>query len=229
MELADFYNLHRGQTCLIVGLGPNLHLTPPARFDYPSFGVNTIYKQDDFRPMYYIGVDERLRLEDGAAVIHKYADVPKFFPSPDWDGMAGSNIYRFRHEQRGDLFIGGQSPADLKALTKWGITYRRIMDCVFQVAYWMGFTTMLMIGVQQKPGTRRELFWGHDAGEPESDWRFEDAGYLECRRALSSARILNISEDTYVSEDVLPRDDWRKWANVTLTPAPQYTEQTVTL
>jgi hypothetical protein len=212
MELADFHQKHAGQTCLIVGVGPNLHLTPPPLFDYPSFGVNTIYKQDDWRPTYYVGVDERLMLEDGAAVIAKYADIPKFFPAPDWDRMQGENIYRFRHEHRGDLFVGGQSPADLKSLTTWGITYRRIMDCVFQVAYWMGFSTMLMIGVQQKPGTRKELFWGTDAGEPENDWRFEELGYIECRRALSAARILNISEDTYVPDDVLPRGDWRKYA-----------------
>jgi len=24
---------------------------------------------------------------------------------------------------------------------------------------------------------------------------------------------LNISEDTYVPEDVIPRDDWKKWTN----------------
>jgi hypothetical protein len=214
MRLEDFHGYHKDETCLIVGVGPNLHLTPPPLFDLPSFGVNTIYKKDvwNWRPTYYIGVDERLRLEDGAAVIAKYADIPKFFPAPDWDRMTGSNIYRFRHEHRGDLFVGGQSPDKLEALTKWGITYRRIMDCVFQVAYWMGFTTMLMIGVQQKPGTRKELFWGTDAGEPENDWRFEEMGYVECRRALSGARILNISEDTYVPEEIIPRGDWRQYA-----------------
>lgn len=209
--MKEFYQKHAGQTCLIVGLGPNLNLTPPEWFDYPSFGINTIYKQDAFRPTYYIGVDERLRVEDGAAVIAKYADIPKFFPSPDWDMMQGENIYRFKHEQRGNLFVGGQPPHDLRALTQWGITYRRIMDAVFQVACWMGFKTMLMIGVQHKPGTRSQMFWGEDKGEPESTFNYEELGYLECRRALG-VNILNISEDTYVPENVLPRADWRKYA-----------------
>jgi hypothetical protein len=143
--------------------------------------------------------------------VQRYPDVPKFFPSPDWDDLQGENIYRFRHEHRGDLFVGGQSPADIKALTQWGITYRRIMEAVFQIAYWMGFRTMLMIGVQHKPDTRQELFWGTDEGEPERDFLWEELGYIECRRALSGARILNISEDTYVTEDVLPRGDYRNW------------------
>jgi hypothetical protein len=211
VNLADFHNKHAGQTCLIVGLGPNLHLTPPAWFNYPSFGVNTMYRYEGWNPTYFVGVDERLKLEDGAAIVQRYPDVPKFFPSPDWDDLQGENIYRFRHEHRGDLFVGGQSPADIKALTQWGITYRRIMEAVFQIAYWMGFRTMLMIGVQHKPDTRRELFWGTDEGEPEQDFIWEELGYIECRRALSGARILNISEDTYVTEDVLPRGDYRNW------------------
>jgi hypothetical protein len=211
VELKDFHNKHAGQTCLIVGLGPNLHLTPPAWFNYPSFGINTMYRYEGWNPTYFVGVDERLKLEDGAAIVQRYPDVPKFFPSPDWDDLQGENIYRFRHEHRGDLFVGGQSPADIKALTQWGITYRRIMEAVFQIAYWMGFRTMLMIGVQHKPDTRQELFWGKDEGEPERDFLWEELGYIECRRALSGARILNISEDTYVTEDVLPRGDYRNW------------------
>lgn len=213
-SIERFHNLHKGGTCLIVGLGPNLHLTPPGLFNYPSFGINTIYKQDDWKPTYYIGVDERLRLEDGAAVIEKYADIPKFFPTPDWDVMKGENIYRFVHAQRGDLFVGGQNPRDIKTLTTWGITYRRIMDAVFQVAAWMGFSTLLMIGVQHKPGERHKMFWGEDHGEPETDFRFEELGYQECLRSIPNIRILNISVDTYVHEDVLPRDDWHKYATI---------------
>ena len=45
MDIDEFYNLHKGETCLIVGVGKNLELTPPEWFDYPSFGVNTIYKR----------------------------------------------------------------------------------------------------------------------------------------------------------------------------------------
>jgi hypothetical protein len=223
MQLADFHNKHKGQTCLIVGVGPNLHLTPPQWFDYPSFGVNTIYKSallglfDGWKPTYYVGVDERLRLEDGAAICEAYPDVPKFFPRPDWDELQGENIYRFKHEQRADFIVGGQLPSDRHALTQHGITYRRIMDAVFQIAWHMGFTTMLMIGVQHKPtdDLRHDdtaHFWGDDTkavkNQPNTWWF---AGY-QFFSNIQGLRVLNISEDTHVPEWILPRDDWRRWA-----------------
>ena len=73
MELSEFYNLHLGQTCLLVGLGPNLHLTPPEHFDYPSISLNTMYKygekySSDWMPTYFAGVDERLEREDGEEI-----------------------------------------------------------------------------------------------------------------------------------------------------------------
>lgn len=218
MNIQDFHNLHKGETCLIVGVGPNLKLTPPEWFNYPSFGVNTIYHYEGWKPTYYVGVDERLRLEDGAAVVEKYKDVDKFFPRPDWDELQGEKIHRFLHRTGADLFIGGQSPRDKDALTRKGITYRRIMDTVFQIAWHMGFTTMLMIGVQHKPydeqDSDRMHFWGLDtkavANQPFTFW-FD--GYQECVRAMRDVKVLNISADTYVPEDVLPRGDWRDWKN----------------
>lgn len=215
MKINDFHNLHNGQTCLIVGVGPNLKLTPPTWFNYPSFGVNSIYKQTDWdwKPTYYVGVDERLRLEDGEAVVKAYPDIPKFFPRPDWDDLQGENIYRFLHRQGSSLYIGGQSSRLPEALTKNGITYRRIMDAVFQIAWWMGFTTMLMIGVSHKTGDRKNHFYGVDPNDPSDCFTFEELGYQECIRMMNGVTVLNISEDTHVPETTLPRDNWRNWKN----------------
>lgn len=209
MMLKDFHNYHLGQTCLIVGVGPNLALTPPECFDYPSFGVNTIYKYKDWKPTYFVGVDIELLKRDGENIIETYPDIPKFFPHPDFDSLQGENIHRFNHRTGAELFIGGQSPKDKDALTHKGITYRRIMDAVFQIAYHMGFTTMLMIGIEH--GERKGHFWGTAEYEPQEDFRFEELGYIECRRMMSNVKVLNISEDTHVPESVLPRGNWRKW------------------
>jgi len=218
MRIEDFYNLHKGETCIIAGVGPNLHLTPPQWFNYPSFSVNTIYKYEGWTPKYYVGVDERLRLEDGEALTTVYKNVTKFFPTPDWDELQGENIYRFKHTPRGDLTLAGQMPNSQKALTDYGITYRRVMDAVFQIAWHMGFTTMLMIGVQHKPydekDSDRAHFWGIDTkavpNQPNT-WWFD--GYSHFSRTMNGVRLLNISADTYVPDDVLKRDDWQKWKN----------------
>jgi hypothetical protein len=230
MDIADYYNFHRGQTCLIVGVGGNLHLTPPAWFNYPSFGVNTIYKYQGCKPTYFVGVDERLEREDGKAISDVYQDVIKFIPYPDRDSWQGENFLRFYH-RAGDVIAGGKLPNQPRALTDIGIGYRKIMDAVLQIAWYMGFTTMLMIGVQHKPDDQQAHFWGPDLKSiPEKTVDYWFSGYSEVRRAMGeSVRVLNISEDTYVPDEVLPRDDWRKWANkTTVTQAPFYGEVTVT-
>lgn len=213
MRLEDFYNLHRGQTCLIVGVGGNLQLTPPEAFDLPSFGVNTIYRYEGWKPTYFVGVDERLEREDGAAIAAKYADVPKFIPRPDRDSWQGENFYRFYHRP-GDLIVGGQLANHPKALTSHGIGYRKIMDAVLQIAWHMGFTTMLMIGIQHKITDQQAHFWGADVKSiPEKTLDYWFNGYAEVRAAMGNGvRVLNISEDTYVPQNILPRDYWRNWS-----------------
>jgi len=213
-----FYNKHKGETCLIIGVGPNLKLTPPEWFNCPSFGVNTLYKYPNYAPTYYVGVDERLRLEDGTQILERYPHVQKFFPTPEWDALQGENIYRFKHHAGGGLKVAGYSANDKDAL-KNGILYYRIMDAVFQIAWHMGFTTMLMIGVQHKPydaqDSDRQHFWGLDekavSNQP-FDWWFE--GYRHFVSVMNGVKVLNISPETYVPETIIPRDDWRKYAKV---------------
>lgn len=213
MQLSDFYNLHKGETCLIVGVGANLPLTPPTWFDYPSFGVNTIYKQTqwDWKPTYFVGVDDRLEREDGKAISEIYKDIPKFIPRPDRDSWQGENFYRFYHRP-GLMFVGGMTADHPQALTHRGIAYHKIMEVVFQIAWHMGFTTMLMIGVQHKPDAYREHFWGLDKESVEQDQQIWFDGYRDMRSAMGNKiKVLNISEDTYVPEEYLPRDDYRNW------------------
>lgn len=214
MQLSDFHNLHRGETCLLVGLGPNLHLTPPERFYYPSFGLNTIYKYEGWKPTYFAGVDERLQREDGAAICEKYRDIPKFIPSPDRDSWQGENFYRFHH-RAGDMILGGRSARDKNALTKDGIWYVNVMTAAMQIAWHMGFTTLLIIGMQHKPDELYKHFWGEDGkktdGQTAEHWLL---GYAGLVRAMQGVKVLNISEDTYVEETIIPRDDFRNWTTV---------------
>jgi hypothetical protein len=220
MELKDFYNKHKDQTCLLVGIGPNLTLTPPEWFNYPSFSVNTIFRYKGWKPTYYVGVDARLFRENGKEILDNFGDIPKFIPSPDQDAFEGENIYRFRHRQGGDLFIGGKLPNQKDSLTGFGITYYRVMDAVMQIAWHMGFTTMLIIGMQHKTPTPEEPqsdvnhFWGIDTIAVQHSMTHWFNGYQTVIRSMGEGvKVLNISADTYVPNDVITRDDWRNWKN----------------
>ena len=205
--MLEYRNTHAGETCLLVGNGGNLHLTPPAWFDYPAFGMNTIHKYTGWIPNFYTAVDNRVMREFGNEIAAKFTDVPKFIPAglKDWQG---DNFIIFNHLAK-DL-KDGWNPDTLKD----GITYHSCMHVAMQLAYWMGFTTLLMIGVEHKPEDGRRHFWGEDEGMPHklpmSDWF---TGYEVLVKGMKErgVKVLNISAETYAPAEILPRADWREY------------------
>lgn len=217
MELPYFHNLHTGQTALIVGNGDNLKLTPPEWFEYPSFGLNTCHLwRGGWKPTYYTAVDMRVPREFGEAIEKAFADVPKFIPAPQLDRWQGRNFVRFFH-QRGSLWKAnrdGLFPSGF--LTGGSVAYANVAHVAMQLALFMGFTRILMIGVHHKPGKAQQHFWGVDRGAnatPPIDTWFE--GYRILTEGLKGCgvEVLNISEDTYAPDDVLPRGNWRDWTS----------------
>lgn len=207
MDYLAFRNIHKGETALLVGNGTNLSLTPPFLFNYPAFGMNTIHKYEGWKPKYYTGVDNRLMREFGKDIAEKYKDIYKFVPSglKDWQG---EKFVIFNHLAK-DL-QDGWKPETLQD----GITYHNVMHVAMQLAYWMGFTTLLMIGVHHKPNSGQSHFWGMDTGMPNkvpmSDWV---NGYKTLVSGMKErgVTVLNISERTYLAEDVIPRGKWKEW------------------
>ena len=207
MDYLAFRNIHKGETALLVGNGTNLSLTPPFLFNYPAFGMNTIHKYEGWKPKYYTGVDNRLMREFGKDIAEKYKDIYKFIPSglKDWQG---EKFVIFNHLAK-DL-QDGWKPETLQD----GITYHNVMHVAMQLAYWMGFTTLLMIGVHHKPDNGQSHFWGKDTGMPNQvplrDWV---NGYKTLVTGMKErgVTVLNISERTYLAEDVIPRGKWKDW------------------
>lgn len=212
MDLQNFHNIHKGETCLLVGNGENLHKTPPAWFDYPAFGMNTIFRYAGWKPDYYVAVDQRIYRDFQADVEGRYGLIPKFFPTPHLDAWQTPNTYRFNHLAH-TLWDEKKawSITDLQS----GFAYHSVMHAAMQIAAYMGFTTLLMIGVEHKPGAGREHFWGTDERMPEAlpvnDWL---KGYAVLAEGMKRHKItvLNISEDTYVEDSIIPRADWRDYA-----------------
>lgn len=206
--MLEYRNIHAGEVCLLVGNGSNLHLTPPAWFDHPAFGMNTIFMYEGWMPNFYTAVDNRVMREFGTVIAEKYRAIPKFIPTGlrEWQG---ENFIIFNHLSA-DL-KDGWKPNTLQD----GITYHSCMHVAMQLAYWMGFTTLLMIGVKHEHAKGNEHFWGTDAGMPNlppvQDW-FNGYKVLVKGMAERGVRVLNISEETCVDEEILPRADWRAYA-----------------
>ncbi len=195
---------------LLVGNGENLHLAPPVWFDYPSIGMNTIHKYDGWAPTYYTTADNRVWREFGEEISKRFANVPKFIPTPNLDIWQGPNFYRWYHRP-------GEIKADRSrdALTN-GLAFQNIMHVALQLAYWMGAQTILTIGVHHQPENGKAHFWGRDEGIPNPaplDLWFQEYKKLSNSMQENGVTVLNISESTYVPGDILKRDDWRKYAN----------------
>lgn len=208
---SGFFNRHTGQTCVLVGNGRNLHKTPPAWFDYPSFGMNTIFYYEGWTPTYYVAVDAVINARYGEIVAEKYRHIPKFVPS-DVTRWQGENFIFFK-PCRTHVSIPGKPVNRRNALTE-GVGFTNSMTATMQIAIHMGFSTLLMIGVEQKPGELTPHFWGDDPQMPKSQtdehW---NRGYQEVIRSQPSIRVLNISQDTFVPDNILPRGNWQDWKN----------------
>jgi len=207
-DISRFHNKHKGETCLLVGNGPNLLKTPPEEFDYLSIGSNTIFWYAGWRPTYYVAVDSCI-MRDYWDDLCRYDDIPKFVPTPNLDKWSRPNFYRFYHRP-GPLWPRcGRTLWPSNLLDETGITFSNVMHVQMQLAHFMGFTTMLIIGMEHgKHG--RAHFWGwHDPMPDETPPEWLE-GYKILREGMG-ATMLNLSIDTCVPESIIPRDDWKKW------------------
>lgn len=207
MAIQDFYNLHSGKTCLIIGNGPGLADIPGWFLEmYPSFGTNEIYRRDGFTPTYYTAVDSKVIADHWREISEALPDVPKFIPSR-FDALEGEKcVYRFTHRP-GPIWHGNQVGRDM--LTRPGITYANVTHVALQIAFYMGFDLMLCVGLDNTGDG--EHFFGKGKGGNPAEW---DEGYKILRGAFlcdtKPRAIINVSTRTKVAN--LPQKDWSNYA-----------------
>lgn len=152
--LSEYQDIHHGRRCFIIGNGPSLKKTDLSRLrgEY-TFGLNRIYlmfPELGFTTTYYLSVNS-LVIEQCASEI-RALPIPKFLswrshglidPTPD---MA------FLHT----TYTGPKFAIDVRGRLWEGATVTYV---AMQLAYYMGFETVILIGVdhsfttQGKPNT----------------------------------------------------------------------------
>jgi hypothetical protein len=143
--------------------------------------------------------------EFGEVVNEKYRHVPKFLPTPKLDEWKGENIYRFQ-QSIGPMYShpSTQYPKDLV------ISFVCVMHAQMQLAGYMGFTTMLIVGMDHTIEEKAH-FWGVDEEMPGTpNVQLLEKGYKVLREGLEVA-MWNISTRTNLSEEIIPRKDWREF------------------
>jgi glycosyltransferase involved in cell wall biosynthesis len=140
-ELAQYKNKHRGQRCVIIGNGPSLNKMDLSFLKNEiTFGMNRIYllfDKWDFRPTYFISVNP-LVIEQSVEEI-KAITAPKFLALEGlpFIGTARENIFIQRRP-------GGAHFSDDPRNGYWWPT---VTYAAMQLAYFMGFSEVILIGV----------------------------------------------------------------------------------
>lgn len=122
--MSQYKDMHKGETCIIIGNGPSLHdVCNSFLKSYPTFGSNRIFLK--FVPTYYVCVNQ-LVLDQNKSIIDLLS-CDKFLK-----GVNLKSVYRRDFSFEPDKWI----------YEGYTVTY-----VCMQLAYWMGFTTVLLVGV----------------------------------------------------------------------------------
>ena len=143
-QLGRFHNIHRGERCFIIGNGPSLKkMDLSVLHDQYAFGLNRIYLLTDqigFLPPYYVCINE-LVLEQFSSEIQDYGR-PKFL---NWNRRTlFDNADQDTHFVKIRLALRDDFHKDIRRPISSGGT---VTYAAMQIAYFMGFQTVILIGV----------------------------------------------------------------------------------
>lgn len=137
--IQDFRDTRKGDVCVVIGNGPSLDETPLVELHkkYLTFGANKIYGRE-FMPIFWTCVDQVMLtdcipwvMEHSGFISEKF--VPRDVPLP------GS------HQLNISIESGFSKDAAEKVVLGGTVTYVNL-----QLAWYMGFSTVLLVGVDHK-------------------------------------------------------------------------------
>ena len=147
-RLASFHNRHKGERCFLLANGPSLVKSDLAKLEGEiTFGVNGLFllqEQYPFLPTYYV-VEDTLVAEDRKQEIAALKGPTKFFGNyldyclDDAEDIIWTNVM-FRYDEYPD-FPNFSTHA---GRCMW--TGGTVMYLCLQLAYYMGFTDVYLIG-----------------------------------------------------------------------------------
>jgi hypothetical protein len=142
--LQKFKNIHMNERCFIIGNGPSLRsMNLNLIHNEYAFGLNRIYLLFDkyiFRPTYFVSINNLVLQQFSSEIIA--LDMPKFI---DWNMR---KYYPDNHETINFLKLGlGLKDKFAKDITSQISSGGTVTYVAMQLAYWMGFKEVILIGV----------------------------------------------------------------------------------
>lgn len=212
-----YKDIHAGKTCIIIGNGPSLKNVPMDFLkQYPTFGSNRIYRI--FQPTYYCCTDV-LDLAKNREQINAMK-TPKFV-------RAGQNVQGWQIEvverHKDPAWLTFSYDPTQPIYDGATVTY-----VALQLAYYMGFATVLLVGVDHRytwKGSRLrnqvadghdKNHWAEDYHDPGEVWQPPNLDRTTVSYGLAyhaylkaGRKIINLTPGTAL--DVFPKDDLKNW------------------
>ena len=133
----ELKNKHKGGTGLVIGNGPSLNEIPISFLHrYPSFGTNKIYLLDGFKPNYYAAVNP-LVIEQTGNTVKKI----------DYDAKFITAFYTEHLVKDALPLYSSVVPAFSRRPGEWIYEGYTVTYVCLQLAFFMGFKTVLLVGV----------------------------------------------------------------------------------
>ena len=143
-----FVNLHMGETGIIAGNGPSLNDVPLCFLrKYPSFGTNWCFLHPTWTPTYYVAVDPSNNRGDYINHVNEMKSV-KFIGEKIIGKMGAWRVSKaIMLSTRGNKheIPFSYNPFMDDLWEGWSVTY-----VALQLAYFMGFKTILLVGVDHR-------------------------------------------------------------------------------
>ncbi|MEM6283384.1 MAG: hypothetical protein AAF787_14410 [Chloroflexota bacterium] len=147
-RLAAYHNRHAGENCVIMGNGPGLrHMDFTVFADCVTFGTNRIYLLFDeipFQPTYYVAANKYMLAQFAADVLA--LEMPRFIPyyaSPYLDADPDM-LYM-------DVLPDTGFATNITQGVWTGVT---VTYMALQLAYYMGFARVYLVGVDHRYSTQ---------------------------------------------------------------------------
>lgn len=149
-RLERYRDRHRGERCVIIGNGPSLKRTDLSRLrDVPTFGLNRIYLKFEelgFATTYLVCVNK--------LVIAQCAPELEALPCPKFVSWTARRHIRFTDDM---VFLRPLEAPGFYAEPADGLWEGSTVTYVaMQLAYFMGFETVILIGVDHDFATKGE-------------------------------------------------------------------------
>ena len=196
---------HKGETCIAIANGPSLADVPNEFLEsYPTFGVNKIWLKD-FSPTYYAATDPIM-----SQYVRKMTDMrcrEYFVLDRMFKHQAGLKRIRFVVKDEGVVF----SYDPLKWISNGNGT---VMFTVLHIAYLMGFTTVLLVGLDHSGNVHFHPsypLFGMTGRQYHWDPKRVDFGFQVCLDAYEAdgRRIINLTPGSLC--DVFEKQEMELW------------------